>query len=122
MRETPETMDALLHHISDSAEAPWMKPGPAGLEPCPPENVEECDALWLSWVEHELVELGASLGAWRADRKRLDASERCCPGCGHTLVQCYDDTRTHGRACCPDCNHAAGAFAASLPPKDDPSA
>jgi hypothetical protein len=47
--------------------------------------------------------------------KRLEEAERLCPGCGHSLAQCYDDARS-GRMrpgpCCPDCNHSAGAFVA----------
>ena len=62
---TPETLAALLHHISDTAEAPW--------KPDDPDSVSECNAMWLSWIEHELIELGVHLGAWKVDRKCIEA-------------------------------------------------
>jgi hypothetical protein len=75
MSETPVTLSALLHHISDAAEAPWMKPGPEGMIEAKPDSVEDCDAFWRSWIEHELVELGAHIGAWKQDKKRADEAE-----------------------------------------------
>ena len=36
--------------------------------------------------------------------------ERLCPGCGHTLAQCYDASLAGKIKCCPDCDHAIGAF------------
>lgn len=41
--------ERLSKHILKTARAKW--------KPSPPASIEECDALWLSWVEHEAVEV-----------------------------------------------------------------